>query len=689
MNDKILVTSALPYVNNVPHLGTMVCILSADVYARFMKSSGYDVVSVLGTDEHGTTTEVKAIEEGLTPRQLVDKYYAVHKRIYEWFNTAFDCFGRTSAQENVEVSQDIFKRLHANGYIIAQTVTQMWDTKAEKFLADRFITGTCPHCGYAEAKGDQCEECGRLLSPEELQTPKSQLTGTTPIPKDTEHLFIDLKKIEPKLLKWIEQHEATWSANARTTTRAWLKEGLRPRCITRDLKWGIPVPLEGYENKVFYSWFDAPIGYISIAKGCRQDWQDWWKDPEGTRLVQFMGKDNIPFHTILFPAFCIGADDNYTLMDTISVNEYLNYESGKFSKSRGEGVFCDDAMDSGIPADVWRYYIMNNRPEREDTLFAWDDFQEKNNKELLANLGNFINRTISFLNRFFDSKVPQMTDHELIFAYGDAKELMERIEQRKALKTIMSFARSANQYFQEKEPWNLVKQGKGGNEMANLVLAVADLAVLIEPFMPETSKAIFDQLQLKPRGWADLGAEIPAGHAVGEAKPLFRKLEDQEIEAFRKKFTGKTQFCLDLRIARIDSVEPHPHADKLYIEHIDLGDERRTIVSGLAGHYDPDELIGKDVVVVANLKPAKLRGVESQGMLLAVGDEDVGLLLAPEGKPGEHIKGCKGKEMITIEQFAAVDLKAQGGKVLLDGKEVVTESGAGIHVDKGKEGPVR
>jgi methionyl-tRNA synthetase len=547
-----------------------------------------------------------------------------------------------------------------------------------------------------------------LLSPEELKEPKSKLTGTTPIAKETTHLFIDLKKIEPRLMEWIKKHEKTWSTNATTTTHAWLKEGLRPRCITRDLKWGVPVPKKGHEDKVFYSWFDAPIGYISITAACRDDWKDWWKNPEGCRLVQFMGKDNIPFHTILFPAFCIGTDDNYTLMDTISVNEYINYESGKFSKSRGEGVFCDDAMQTGIPADYWRYYIMINRPEREDSTFDWKDFQEKVNKELLANFGNLVNRTLTFVNRFFDSTVPALTKKELDLSV-DATEvaaLLKNIEERKALKAIMSVSKKVNQFFQEKKPWELVKTDKGQAEniIANLVCAVRDLAIMIEPYMPQIAKDIFKQLALKPQQWKSISAPIEAGHTINAAAPLFRSLEDKEVEAFRTRFKGKRpqpekkaddaiSFSdIDLKVAKITKVEAHPNAEKLYIEHIDLGTEQRTIVSGLVGHYEPDDLVGKNVVVVTNLKSAKLRGIESQGMLLAAGDKELGLLLAPNAQPGDDVvaKGSKKspRKEIDIDAFFSVEIVARNGKAYVGDAVLETEQGPLI-VDRTIDGLVR
>jgi len=341
---KIIVTAALPYVNNVPHLGNLVPTLSADVYTRFLRLKNENVIFVCGTDEHGTTTEAKALEEGVSPKDITDKYFKIHKDIYNWFNCSFDCFGRTSYKENKDITLDIFNKLDKNGYIVAQTLEQTYCKQCDKFLADRFVTGTCPHCGYEEARGDQCESCGKLLDAIELKNPKCKVCGNTPIIKEAEHLFIDLKKIEPKLLKWITKVEKNWSTNAKTLTHAWIKEGLKLRCITRDLKWGISVPKKGFEHKVFYSWFDAPIGYIGITAHYKKDWKQWWLSKD-TKLVQFMGKDNIAFHTILFPSFLIGTGDPYTLVSELSVNEYLNYETGMFSKSRQIGVFGDDAIN--------------------------------------------------------------------------------------------------------------------------------------------------------------------------------------------------------------------------------------------------------------------------------------------------------------------------------------------------------
>jgi methionyl-tRNA synthetase len=695
MANRILVTSALPYVNNVPHLGNMVCILSADVYTRFLRSKGYRVISVVGTDEHGTTTEAKAIEEGLTPKQLTDKYFKIHKQIYEWFNTEFDCIGRTSSESNKEITVDIFQKLYKNSYITEDEIEQAYCIKCDKFLADRFVNGTCPHCGYENARGDQCENCGRLLDPVELLEPKCKFCGTAPEIRRSRHLFIDLPKIEPKLMQWINEKKETWSQNAITFTMAWIKQGLKPRCITRDLKWGIPVPLKGYENKVFYSWFDAPIGYIGITKECRPDWKEWWHDPDGVRLVQFMGKDNIPFHTILFPAFLIGADDNYTLMDQISSNEYLNYEGGQFSKSRNLGVFGDDCQKTGIPADVWRYYLMINRPEKTDTEFRWEDLQIKINNELVANLGNLINRTVTFLKKFFDSKVPKAKlgeqDNRLIEELKKVKKeitvLMEKVELKDALKTVMHFSRLGNQYFQENEPWKKFKEDPERASTSLYVLAnmAKDLSVLIEPFMPKSAEAIARQLNIKKGEWDDVcELTIKPGHKISEPEMLFRKLEDDELKKLKEEFSGRkitdSFSLLDLRVAKIKEVKEHPSAEKLYILQIDVGElGERQIVAGLRPYYKPEELKDRNIIIVANLKPAKLRGELSKGMLLAADDgKNVRLLDASKSKPGEKVT-AEGivpapRKELEFEDFTKAKMAVKKGKIFHDSKLLKTET---------------
>ncbi|MBC8495764.1 methionine--tRNA ligase [archaeon] len=697
MKEKILVTSALPFVNNVPHLGNLVCVVSADVYTRFLRLKKTNVISILGTDEHGTTAEVKALEEGLTPKQLVDKYFKIHTEIYDWFECDYDCYGRSSSKHNHEIAQNIFLKLNKNGFIKQDILEQVYCDKCKKFLADRFVGGTCPHCNYEHARGDQCENCSKLLDAVELINPKCSVCGSKPVVKSTEHLFIDLPKLNPELKKWIKSTEKNWSENAKTMTNAWLKEGLKPRCMTRDLKWGIPVPLKGFEKKVFYSWFDAPIGYIGITAECKKDWKSWWHAKD-VKLVQFMGKDNIPFHTILFPAFLIGTRDNYTLLNSISVNEYLNYEGGQFSKSRHQGVFGSDAKNIGIPADVWRYYLMVNRPEKTDTHFVWEDFQEKLNNELVANIGNLVNRTITFTNRFFDGKVPMLTKKELNLEkeYKSVEELLDKIELKKALKEIMNISKSANQYFQEKEPWRIIKEDKekAGNTLANLLIIARDLSVLLTPYIPKTGENIQKQLNLKQQDWSDLGKELGAGQKINKEELLFHKLEDKDLQKFKDEFSGKNNSPfskLNLKVAKVEDVKPHPNGDNLYILKIDVG-EKRQLVAGLRPYYKPEEIKGKSIVVVTNLQPAKLRGEKSEGMLLAAEDRvgKVGLVLA-NAKPGTQVlvDGAKpGKKEITFNEFLEVKLKAKKGKAYFEKQELKAGKEA-VTIDRDVEGKIR
>jgi methionyl-tRNA synthetase len=727
--DKVLVTSALPYVNNVPHLGTLMCVISADVYTRFLRLMHKNVISVLGTDEHGTTAETKALEEGLSPRQLCDKYYAIHTEIYKWFNCGFDCYGRTSSNENAEITKDIFLKLHANGYITEDTLEQLYCEKCQRFLADRFVEGECPKCHYADARGDQCDSCSNLLNANELINPKCKICKSVPIIRSTRHLFMDLPKIEPKLKSWMSIVQSGWSDNAKTMTEAWLKEGLRQRCITRDLKWGIKVPLKDFEDKVFYSWFDAPIGYIGITKECREDWKEWWHDNQNVKLVQFMGKDNIPFHTILFPAFCIGAHDNYTLLKDISVNEFLNYEGQKFSKSRNIGVFGDDAKSTGIPADVFRYYLMINRPERSDTDFSWDDFQKKNNAELVGNLGNLVNRTVVFLNRNYDSIIPEVVLEEKDRALLDdmrviekkIANLIETIDIKEALKEIMHISRMGNQYLQDNEPWKNPDKIRNATTLSVLANIVKDIAILIYPYMPLAAELIKEQLNINRLDWDDLGKlTLHPGHKISNAQLVFKKIEDKEVKELREQFSGKKKKIVQkvesdttakvlatsgitfdnvqLRVARITAVEKHPNAEKLYIEKLDFGDEYRTIVSGLVHHYNAEELVGKKIVVVTNLEPANLRGVDSNGMLLAAEENGVVGLVTTFGEPGDYVyidnlgeaklNHIQNLPSINIKEFSTVKIVAKDGKIVYNGQELRTEKGL-LGVEKVKNGPVR
>ncbi|KAF8402114.1 hypothetical protein HHK36_013066 [Tetracentron sinense] len=723
---NILITSALPYVNNVPHLGNIIgCVLSADVFARYCRLRGYNTVYICGTDEYGTATETKAMEENCTPKQICDKYHAIHKEVYDWFNINFDEFGRTSSPQQTEICQAIFKKLMENNWLSENTMQQLYCDTCQRFLADRLVEGTCPTqgCNYESARGDQCENCGKLLNPTELIDPRCKVCQTTPRIRDTDHLFLELPLLKDKLEEYINNMSVagSWSQNAIQATYAWLKEGLKSRCITRDLKWGVSVPHEKFKDKVFYVWFDAPIGYVSITSCYTTDWEKWWKNPENVELYQFMGKDNVPFHTVMFPSTLLGTGENWTLMKTISVTEYLNYEAGKFSKSKGVGVFGNDAKDTKIPAEVWRYYLLTNRPEVSDTLFTWVDLQAKLNSELLNNLGNFINRVLSFIAKppvkyenllcrglGYGSTIPDAPgaeSHLLTKTLADKVgkyveqyvEAMEKVKLKQGLKTAMSISSEGNAYLQDSQFWKLYKEDQASCSivMRSSVGLVYLLTCLLEPFMPSFSLEVLKQLNLPPETQISLCDEkgdferasrpweiIPSGHKIGTPEPLFKELKDEDVEFFREKFAGsqtdrimkaeadakkiaeqlnKTKVSdgngrkqkptkpaaeskpkataeavvsitrLDIRVGLITKVQKHPDADSLYVEEIDVGEgSTRTVVSGLVKCIPLEEMqVGfsllrqnRKVCVLCNLKPATMRGIKSQAMVLTVSNSD-------------------------------------------------------------------
>ena len=683
---KYLVTSALPYVNNIPHLGNLIPVISADIYTRFLRLKEEDVISVLGTDEHGTTTETLALKENKTEQEVVDKYFKIHKEIYEWFNCEYDCLGRTSNKETKETAQEIFLKLKENGYLEEKENEQYYDEKAKRFLSDRFIEGTCPHCKYEEARGDQCDACQKLLNPTDLIKPRSTLSDAVPILKKTKHYYLKLNALQGELEK-INKEE--WTENAKAVTNAWFKEGLKPRAITRDLKWGIPVPEKGYENKVFYVWFDAPIGYIGITKEKNKKWEEYWTKKD-VKLIQFMGKDNIPFHSILFPASIIGSKLKYKTVDVIDANEYINYENTKFSKSRGVGVFGNNAKETGIEADIWRYYLTINRPETSDANFQWEEFQDKNNHELLGNLGNLVNRTLTFIKRNHNGKI--FVIKKTVEYEKEVSEIITLYEQRKlkqGLTKIMNLSTKANHYFQEQKPWETIKTNpeKNKNDLTILYNWIKDLAILIQPVMPQKSKEIFEQLNIKEKVTLKLLNKKYENVTIGKPKPLFKKIET--IEEYKEKYSGNNNLKkLVLKIGLIEEIKKHPSADKLYIETVNMGNEKKQIVSGLVDHYKEEELIGKKVIIVDNLKPAKLRGELSQGMLLAVAQKDKVGIITVEGEPGEILtfKDVKpANKQIKIEEFSKIKMKAKNKKLTADGKEL-TKS---IKIDKNLEGIVR
>uniref|UniRef100_A0A8C9REJ4 Methionine--tRNA ligase, cytoplasmic n=1 Tax=Scleropages formosus TaxID=113540 RepID=A0A8C9REJ4_SCLFO len=559
---NVLITSALPYVNNVPHLGNIIgCVLSADVFARYGRLRGWNALFVCGTDEYGTATENKAREEGLSPQEICDKYHAVHASIYKWFQIDFDHFGRTTTEKQTEIAQDIFWRLYDRGFLIPDTVDQLHCENCQRFLADRFVEGICPNCRYPEARGDQCDKCGRLINAVELKDPQCKVCKRTPVVRSSAHLFLDLPKLESQLEQWLEQSMSTgnWTSNARHITRSWLRDGLKPRCITRDLRWGTPVPHPDFSGKVFYVWFDAPIGYLSITASYTDEWEKWWKNPEKVELYNFMAKDNVPFHSVVFPCSLLGAQDNYTLVSNLIATEYLNYEDTKFSKSRGVGVFGDMAKDTDIPSDVWRFYLLYLRPEGQDSAFSWADMALKNNSELLNNLGNFINRAGMFASKFFEGRVPQMElqqeDKRLLAQVGfelrQYIQLLDRVRIRDALKCILNISRHGNQYIQVNEPWKKIKGGDEDRLRAGTVTGVSVnvaclLSAMLRPYMPAVSATIREQL-CAPANCADAmfqGAgsfvcTLPAGHRIGTISPLFQKLEAEQIESLKRRFGGQ------------------------------------------------------------------------------------------------------------------------------------------------------
>ncbi|MDR2841967.1 MAG: methionine--tRNA ligase [Spirochaetaceae bacterium] len=723
-----LITSALPYVNNVPHLGNIIQVLSADCFARFCRLRGYDTCYVCGTDEYGTATETRAAQEGLSPAELCGRYWTIHNDIYKWFNIEFDKFGRTSTPIQTEIVQDIFKKLDSAGFIKEKTIEQLYCKECERFLADRYVLGTCPHCGYSGARGDQCESCGKLLDPTDLKEAQCSTCGKTPELRSTKHLYIDLPALKDKLESWIgkTQDRGRWAKNAVQMTQAWIRDGLHERAITRDLKWGIPVPKAGYENKVFYVWFDAPIGYLSITGSLAEDkgldWKEfvnsWWKDPANVELFQFIGKDNIPFHTVVFPSSLLGTGEDWTMLYHMSSTEYLNYESGKFSKSKGIGVFGTDVMETGIPADVWRFYIYYNRPEKSDTLFTWKDFSEKVNSELIGNLGNFVNRTLTFVSRYYNGVIPPVKNSDSSFweTVRDYKnkitEKLEWSELRDAFHLIFELSSFANKTFQDGEPWKKRTEDPAAAEelIAGLCYIVRDLAVFSSPYIPCAAEKIAGFFGRSLSGsnklsWQDTG--VPHGiDKVLRSEVLFTKLEEKAIMELREKYSGtqadraeaqtqhseaqeqvqKNEYLrfvdrIDLRVAKIVGIEKHPSADKLYVEHLDIAGEERVIVSGLVPYYKEEELLGKHIILVYNLKPAKLRGIESKGMLLAAsfkdenGTEHVEVLDAQDTPTGTRValegipQGYAPSEL-QIDDFFDMPIKVADNFVQFGGKNL-------------------
>ncbi|KAF8941528.1 putative methionine--tRNA ligase, cytoplasmic protein rar1 [Dissophora ornata] len=557
---NVLITSALPYVNNVPHLGNIIgSTLSADVYARYQRVRGINALYICGTDEYGTATETKAIADGVTCQELCDKYYPIHKQCYEWMEIDFDKFGRTTTEEQTQISQDIFMKLHERNLLVEDTMLQLYCSQCDRYLADRFVEGTCPKCNYDDARGDQCDQCGNLLNATDLINPRCKLDGNRPMQKESKHLFLDLGTLQGKCEEWFEKAstEGHWSSNGRVITQSWFKEGLRLRCITRDLKWGTPVPLEGWEGKVFYVWFDAPIGYPSITATYTKEWEKWWKNPKDVKLYQFMGKDNVPFHTVIFPSTLIGTGEEWTLLNTLSTTEYLQYETGKFSKSRGVGIFGNNVQETGVPPSVWRYYLLSNRPETNDSLYLWKDFIARNNNELLANLGNFVNRVIKFVNAKYESNVPSLetaaapsaSDEKLIREVNEKlKQFIEALDDvkiREGLRVAMEISALGNVYLQENKIDNTLF-AEHRDRCDRVVITALNLIYLLSavlfPYMPSTSEAIVRQLNAPVRLLPDEFAvdSILPGHVIGKAEYLFKRIDEKQEDVWRAMYGGNS-----------------------------------------------------------------------------------------------------------------------------------------------------
>ncbi|PVH93681.1 methionyl-tRNA synthetase [Periconia macrospinosa] len=551
---NVLVTSALPYVNNVPHLGNIIgSVLSGDVFARYCRGRGINTLYIGGTDEYGTTTEARALVEKCTPQELCDKYHTIHAEIYKWFNISFDIFGRTTTQLQTDITQDIFMKLNQNGFLTERMTTQLYCEEHHSFLADRFVEGECPACGYADARGDQCDFCGKLLDTLDLKNPRCKIDGSKPVTKDTKHVFLELDKLQPQIETFFQESvsKGAWSNNGKHITSAWLKDGLQPRSITRDMKWGTPVPLPGYEEKVIYSWFDACIGYVSITAAYTDQWQKWWKNPD-VQLHQFIGKDNVVYHSVIFPGSQIGTGEEWTQLHHLSTTDYLTYEGGKFSKSRGIGVFGDSARKTGVPSDVWRYFLLSHRPETGDTEFTWDSFISCNNNLLLKNFGNFVNRVLKFTNsQHYENVVPKWTEyHEDSFDVwkDDANKLLaqyirelDAVKLRAALSTVLLLSQHGNLFLQSNKLDNSLAANEPSICAAVLGLSlnlIHLLASVIAPFMPETAATMDRLLQVDrlpiPDVWT--ADSIRPGHVIGQAEYLFSRINPQKAEEWRKEF---------------------------------------------------------------------------------------------------------------------------------------------------------
>ena len=656
--NRYTITAALPYANGPVHIGHLAGVyVPADIYVRYLRSRGRDVAFVCGSDEHGVAITLKARKEGVTPQQVVDEYHEIIKGSFEQFGISFNVYSRTSAKVHHETSSQLFKKLFDQGVFKEKTSSQYYDEEAEQFLADRYIIGTCPNCNYDQAYGDQCEKCGSSLSPSELIEPKSALSGGKPVRKETTHWYLPMENYENWLRQWILEDHKEWKANVYGQCKSWLDAGLRPRAMTRDLDWGVKVPVEGADGKVLYVWFDAPIGYISATKEWARDhgkdWEPYWKAKD-TRLIHFIGKDNIVFHCIIFPSI-LKAEGSYILPDNVPANEFLNLEGDKISTSRNWAVWLHEYLEE-LPGkeDVLRYTLCANAPETKDNDFTWKDFQSRNNSELVAIYGNFINRALVLTHKYYDGKIPERRELFDIDteAINRVKETPERIAKaleafkfRDGLNEFIDLARVGNKYLADTEPWKVIKDNpERVHTILNIALQIAaNLAILGEPFLPKTSLKLRNILRTPISNWDSAGGLelLMTGHQLGKVELLFEKIEDHLIEAQIQKLQNtKDQNAqaevtvkaskpgityddfskLDIRIGTVLAAEAMPKSKKLLKLLVDTGIDKRTILSGIAQHYSPEAVIGKQVSVLVNLAPRKMMGIESQGMILMAED---------------------------------------------------------------------
>ncbi|HOW40419.1 MAG TPA: methionine--tRNA ligase [Bacteroidales bacterium] len=656
-----LITSALPYANGPIHIGHLAGVyVPSDIYARYLRMKGADVIWVCGSDEHGVPITLKARKEGITPQAVVDRYHELNKKAFEDFGISFDIYSRTSNKVHYETASEFFRTLYDKGEFIEKSSEQYYDEEACCFLADRYIMGTCPHCHNENAYGDQCEKCGTSLSPSDLINPHSTVSGSKPVLRETLHWYLPLDKYEPWLRKWILEEHTEWKSNVYGQCKSWIDQGLQPRAVSRDLDWGVPVPVEGAKGKVLYVWFDAPIGYISATKELTPDWEKYWKDPD-TRMIHFIGKDNIVFHCIIFPAM-LRAEGTYILPDNVPANEFLNLESDKISTSRNWAVWLHEYLED-FPGkqDVLRYSLCASAPETKDNDFTWKEFQARNNNELVAILGNFVNRTLVLTNNYYEGSVPVPgeTDQNDLATLKEISRLKESVESnleafrfREALKEAMNLARLGNKYLADAEPWKVVKTDpERVKTIMNISLQItANLTIVLEPFLPFSMKKLRGWLNLQDMNWNDGGNTnlLKPGHKINKPELLFDKIEDEAIakqveklnstkkanEAASVKVAPAKQAVtfddfskLDIRTATILEAEKVPKTAKLLRLKIDTGLDVRTIVSGIAEYYDPEKIIGRQISIIANLEPRKIKGIESQGMILMAEDKDGKLVM--------------------------------------------------------------